>query len=534
MLTSKSYWFYTLLTIALAIVFFVIFKNYLPKRLFPETTVDEEHIVVDEWMQQAIEEDSLANATPDTIQTKSAAEIIADATNKRKAKDSVILVNNVIVEENSATKDIKLTIDEASNDEMNDAIFLNHFYKSLLQIQQAPNSKQVRIAYFGDSMTDGDMIVQDLRELFQENFGGAGVGFVPITSESATSRGSIHHRFSNNWEEYVYFKSYDTIYPFGVSGQVFYQNDTINPTTLHFGTGLYAKGAPLEKPVLYYGKSNNQEGKIEISTPSDTTELVLKPNRLLNSLTLSNKRERNIDLEFIAADSIPFYGVDFSSPYGVQVDNFSKRGNSGLPITQLDTQLMRAFQSALDYDLIILHYGTNVLNPNSFNYRWYQSRMQRVVDHLRNAFPNTSILVVSIADKATKYGTEMQTDSAVTHLLASQRAYAKKKKTGFVNLFTLMGGDGSMIEWVEEEPVRANKDYTHFNHQGAKQIAQIIYQQIDNGFKKYVKKKKEIDAEKERIRVQDSIKKAEEENIRLQKLEQEQRIKQDTTHVLQN
>src|SRR5690625_3560530 len=383
-------------------------------------------------------------------------------------------------------------------------------------------------------MTDGDMIVQDLRELFQDKFGGAGVGFVPITSESATSRGSIHHRFSNNWEEYVYFKTYDSIYPFGVSGQVFYQVDTTKATTLHFASGLYTKGKLLEKPVLYFGKSNNPNGLVKVSTTTDTTELLLKSNRILNTLALSNRRRKKIDLEFINADSIPFYGVDFSSSYGIQVDNFSKRGNSGLPITQLDTQLMHAFQNALKYDLIILHYGTNVLNTNSFNYRWYQSRMQRVVDHLRNAFPNTSILVVSIADKATKYETEMQTDSAVTHLLASQKAYATNKKTGFVNLFTLMGGDGSMIEWVEEEPVRASKDYTHFNHQGAKQVAEMIYNQMDKGFKKYVKKQQAIEAEKERIRVQDSIKKVEEERIRQQKLEEERRQKQDSTHVLQN
>src|SRR5690625_2944190 len=101
-------------------------------------------------------------------------------------------------------------------------------------------------------------------------------------------------------------------------------------------------------------------------------------------------------------------------------------------------------------------------------------------------------------------------------------------------LYTWMGGNDSKIEMDEEKPVRAKKDNTHFNHQGAKQIAQIIYQQIDNGFEKYVKKKEEIDAERERIRVQDSIRKAEEERIRQQKLEQEQRIKQDSTHVLQN
>lgn len=530
--SSKSYWFYALFTIALAVVFFVLFKNYLPKKLFPEASIDSENIVVDEWMQQAIREDSLAEKTTDSIPSKTAAEIIAGVPQKEALVDSTLAIDSLIVKI-GGTEAVDEQLSEFSS-QLDESTYLNHFYKSLLELQENPKAKKVRIAYFGDSMTDGDMIVQDLRELYQSKFGGAGVGFVPITSESANSRGSITHRFSKNWEEYVYVKTYDTIYPFGVSGQVFYQTDTINATTLHFASGLYAKGRPLQNPELYFGKSTNQEGKVRVFTPTDTTELELRAINKVNKLALSNKSNKNMDIEFIDADSIPIYGVNFDLPFGVQIDNFSKRGNSGLPITQLNTQLMRAFQNALDYDLIILHYGTNVLSTNSFNYGWYQSRMERVVDHLRNAFPNTSILVVSIADKATKYETEMQTDSAVTHLLRSQRAYANNKKTGFVNLFTLMGGDGSMIEWVEEQPERGNKDYTHFNHQGAKQIAKMIYEQLDLGFKEFVEKKNKIDAEKERIRVQDSIRKVEEERIRQQKLEQERRLKQDSTHVSQD
>ena len=50
-----------------------------------------------------------------------------------------------------------------------------------------------------------------------------------------------------------------------------------------------------------------------------------------------------------------------------------------------------------------------------------------------------------------------------------------------------MGGDGSMVKWVENVPARANKDYTHFNHRGAKEIAQLIYKQIDTGYQEYKK-----------------------------------------------
>ena len=48
-----------------------------------------------------------------------------------------------------------------------------------------------------------------------------------------------------------------------------------------------------------------------------------------------------------------------------------------------------------------------------------------------------------------------------------------------------MGGDGSMVKWTEEEPALANKDYTHFNFRGAKKVAKIIYDQIDQGYQEY-------------------------------------------------
>ena len=48
-----------------------------------------------------------------------------------------------------------------------------------------------------------------------------------------------------------------------------------------------------------------------------------------------------------------------------------------------------------------------------------------------------------------------------------------------------MGGDGSMIQWVEQEPTRANKDYTHFNHRGAKEAANLIFTQLNQGYETY-------------------------------------------------
>ncbi len=48
-----------------------------------------------------------------------------------------------------------------------------------------------------------------------------------------------------------------------------------------------------------------------------------------------------------------------------------------------------------------------------------------------------------------------------------------------------MGGDGSMVKWVENVPARANKDYTHFNHRGAKEAANLIFTQLNQGYETY-------------------------------------------------
>ena len=89
----------------------------------------------------------------------------------------------------------------------------------------------------------------------------------------------------------------------------------------------------------------------------------------------------------------------------------------------------------------------------------------------------------------------MKTDSAVVPLVKAQKNYAISSQSGFVNLYKEMGGENSMIKWVEEEPVRADKDYTHFNYKGSVAVAKLIFDKINNGYLEYKKlrqKKNEV------------------------------------------
>lgn len=361
--------------------------------------------------------------------------------------------------------------------------YLIPFFEKLYQLETNKKGK-ARIAYFGDSMTDGDMIVQDVRTQFQSVFGGEGVGFVNITSESAASRGSISHEFSTNWKSQSYLKTKSPLRSFGVNGSVFFVKDTANPTWVKYKAGRNGFSSTLNNPTLFYGSSNNKKGMLRQVLGKDTIYKKLSANAILNTTQIGTS-VINVKVNFINSDSIPFYGFNFDNGKGIHVDNFSSRGNSGLPLGSFNIDLMNAFQQKLGYDLIILQFGTNVLNYGSLNYSWYERKMTSVVKHVKQCFPGAAILIITTADKSTKYDMQMKSDSAVAPLIMAQKRYAVKSEAGLVNLFALMGGDGSMVKWVENVPAKANKDYTHFNHRGAKEIAQLIYKQINTGYKEY-------------------------------------------------
>ena len=417
---KTPYFKQSFLIVLFATLIFIGFKNCLPARIFPETKASGSNVVVDSLMLEA-------------ISGKEIDKVLSQA-------------NDSLAQEQRLKKSDQ---------------YLFSFFKKLEELEQTKNGK-IRIAYYGDSMTDGDLIVQDLRALFQNAFGGLGIGFLPIASVKRPKR------------------------PFGVSGQVFFTQG--NGTWVQYRSSNQAHISQLYAPALFYGASGNKEAKVEIAY-NDTVRVVksLDTDKLLNVLPLTEgANTKSVRITFYKSDSIPIYGVGSMQGKGVYIDNFSSRGNSGLPLSLFNPDLMRAFDRALGgYDLVVLHFGANVLNYGTLDYSWYERGMTKVINQIRACFPHTSILVISTADKSTKVEMEMQTDKAVVPLANAQRKYAQDTRSGFINLYELMGGRGSMKQWVEANPPLAGKDYTHFNPRGAKKVAHLIYNKLMEEYEHY-------------------------------------------------
>jgi len=467
----------TIKTLSIASLFFLGLKYLLPKSRILSQKITSKQVVVDSLMLKEIE-----------FQRK------IDSVFTAKKNDSIkknILYRKKIIKD-SVKKSRENPFHKIPNINLSKYttnLQLENFYKKLEALENNKRAK-IRIAYYGDSMNDGDLIVQDLRKLFQEIYGGKGVGFVNIYSESAKNRGSISHTFSNDWLHSSFLKRIKSK-NLGISGYVAFTDTINNNSWVHYKTGYFPSKNKLYNPTLYYGKPDSDLTTVYIDEKGVQTPVVLDGKNLLNTHTFNTTAVNSLKL-FFDTNSTPIYGVDFSSNSGVHIDNYSTRGNSGLGLTLLRYNLTSEFQKKLKYDLIILQFGTNVVSYKNKNYHWYKRGMKRVVKHLNTVFSKADVLVLSVADKSKKYELEMKTDSAVYKLLKSQYYLAKETNSSFISLFELMGGNNSMKTWVEEKPIRARKDYTHFNSNGSKKIAWLIFNEIEKGFKKYKKTKKEI------------------------------------------
>jgi len=72
---------------------------------------------------------------------------------------------------------------------------LSYFFDALKESKTKP----VRIAHYGDSAIEGDLITADIREELQKRFGGNGVGWLGIVSQDIMFRTTTKHSFSDNW-----------------------------------------------------------------------------------------------------------------------------------------------------------------------------------------------------------------------------------------------------------------------------------------------------------------------------------------------
>ncbi len=364
---------------------------------------------------------------------------------------------------------------------------LNDFFNKMQELRQGKR-KRVRIAYFGDSTTEGDMIVSDLRNLLQGIFGGRGVGFVSVAPHGTNFRRSIRHKPSDNWTTVNYFsKNQNAEFSFGLSGD-YGSSAGASMNRAHKLSFKPASGSSFDKVYLFHGRGN--EGIIPnvlaVLNGADSVSYDLNGQQAVNKLIISEQKSNSVDLAFNFPAAFPIFGLSFESDNGLLVDNLAKRSDSGSHFSRISKEVLSQFHEYLGFDLIILHFGANVLTSNT-NYSFYENVMIATVRHFQQAMGDIPVLLVGTSDRVIKAEGTEKTSPAVYGLLKAQKRAAVKTHSPFIDLFKLMGGEGTMLKWAKSG--KAAPDYVHFSAKGANEVAKIVFEYLADGYEAYANEK---------------------------------------------
>lgn len=396
---------------------------------------------------------------------------------------------------------------------------MDPFYAALSESRRRP----VRIAYFGDSFVEGDILTADLRDLLQMRFGGSGVGWVDITSQTAGFRTTVLHRF-DSWAAHSANdpagQHFDPQLQ-GINGRYFIPLGTATATYTAQRNVHPERLGRADRAILYYASSDpalnlsvsvDSRQSVAVSGSADMPEnaapqydivyvptdsvdeygdTVMAERRVARALPEAEADRSGSLLTYVCEGPLTrlnikargrgrFFGVAFEGKSGVVLDNFSMRGSSGTFLAKIPQATLRQYASRRPYDLIILHYGLNVAAPTVVRYAYYTDELRRAIDHIKAAMPGVPILVVSVSDRDQRDSTgELHTMRGVRELAAYQRRMAADAHVAFWDLYQAMGADGAMARLQAER--KANLDYTHINARGGRHIAALLYEVLLNG-----------------------------------------------------
>lgn len=334
---------------------------------------------------------------------------------------------------------------------------LPNFRKALTHSSE----RLVRIAVIGDSFIEGDIFSQDLRALFRENYGGSGIGFSALHSDFPGFRQTVKMADSG-WElhDIRTMAAKDSLRV--LSGD--YSKSLGKAVTTFTGgsAGTWARTS-----FVYLATDS---GSVCITTKSAEKTIEVGASPYPQCVSVADNTNT---AKITATQGVIGLGAYLDSNVGIQVDCMSIRGNSGLPMRKLNRDLCAQMRQWADYDLIILEYGTNAISSEQTEYSGYTQVMSRSVERIRSSYPDADILIMGIADRGEKVGTEVCSMAACAAMVNAQRELARKTGSAFWDTRSAMGGHNSIVDWRNRKLV--NADYTHLNKDGGRELAKLLF-----------------------------------------------------------
>lgn len=458
---TKNVFLFTLLVIGL-----LICLSFVPAMLIGNSVIKRANILSDVV---TFMDENLIPASDMTLQDTSYLEALPQANRNAAKSDSTLNAKNILPTPAINDKSIVQITDYSADKQM-----MTPFYHALAYRSA---EHPVRIAVLGDSFIEADIITADMREQLQVAYGGNGVGFVPFSTPLSKYRGTVTHNHEG-WTNYnlIKRKTVPEEYKdwFFVSGMLSIPAE--NAKTEYKGVQFRKRIEKANTASIYFVNRGNSIIEVSVND-GEKVSYTPKSGQQVQHITINQPDISGLKINIKNAKGFIGYGVVLEDNTGVSVHNFSVRSNSGLALLGTNSNIDKQFADSFKYDMIILQYGLNAMSPDITDYSGYRKQLVRIINYMKQCFPGSAIVVMSVGDRSTlKNGTAV-TMPAVKAMLRAQEEAARECGVGFWNTYLAMGGDNSMPKFVERQ--WAAKDYTHIGYPGGKYIASQFVKFLD-------------------------------------------------------
>lgn len=347
----------------------------------------------------------------------------------------------------------------------------------------------LRVVHYGDSQIEEDRISSYLREQFQAEFGGSGLGMlsaVPKSGATHTSAQSIDPA-----DRIPYYLAYGPASArashrrYGPMAQIAHVDTA---TVITFRTrqpDLYPHCQTFQRVRVRMQGSGSMvfiSGGKRTPLTCDTTRYKTGT-RVYEALLPAPVKNGSLAIN----GNLEVQSIQLDGTRGVVVDNVAMRGCSGTVFTGIDRQSLQGFYNDENVGLIILQFGGNAMPyaKTDAAITKFCNDTKRQIELFHQIAPQAKILYIGPSDMATSIGGQMQTYPHLPAFVDALRATVTSSGAAFWNMFGAMGGNGSMAQWVKARPQLAGDDHIHFTNKGAMRISEILYGTFDVYYKYY-------------------------------------------------
>lgn len=358
---------------------------------------------------------------------------------------------------------------------------LDGFFADLAAYQDsrkdgAAPTNTVRVLQWGDSHTAADMFTGEARQVIQSKFGDGGIGFAYPGHPFAGYRifGSKHGQSAGWKTQGTHFLALGDgeLGMGGISISAMRKGEWVSLDVSCTGLDLEFLAQPGGGSLSF---TDNGGDPVEVATAADA----IGPGSFHYACSAG---DHHFLLTKEDSSPVTLLGWVATQP-GVTWEAIGINGAEAPLILRWDQKLFSQYVKDNSPALIVLAYGTNEAASKEWDEASYRTAFANIIDTIHSYVPESSILVLGPADRATMQRRAWRTFDGTDKIIAAQRAVCSTHDCAYWDWQQRMGGGGAMLQWAYAG--WAQPDHTHFTGDGYHALADALMSDLMAAYQAY-------------------------------------------------